>query len=156
MSQNGKQENLLKTLGIVALALVVLVLLNNVLFVRQPGYGMHYSTGYGLGFNGLLATVFALAVKLLWFVFVISLVVGTVLFIKKYLFDDKKINLKFLEEIYETDPACPACGTKLKAEYRFCPGCGAEKNAVNNISGGTEETGKTDSGKTGEGVKTDG
>lgn len=124
MSQNNNQDTTLKTIGIVALSVVLFALLYNLLLGGRSGFGfeMGYASGYGL--NSLIASILVIAVKLLWLTFVVSLVIGIVLVAKKFIVDEKKINLNFLN-LTETGYACPCCGTKLTAEFKFCPNCKA-------------------------------
>ncbi len=122
MTQNNSQDNTLKTIGLVGLTVIIFALLYNLLLGGRTGFGFSY--GQGLNFNGLVASILVLAVKLLWFVFVISLVIGIVIIIKKYA-DEKKINLNFIEKLTDTGYSCPCCGTKLTADFKFCPNCKA-------------------------------
>lgn len=70
--------------------------------------------------TGLVVSVLALAVRLLWVVFIVSLVIGIVLVLKKYLLENKDLNICCLIEGGST---CPKCGTKVKDNYKFCPSC---------------------------------
>ena len=124
MSQNSNQDNALKTIGIAALAVIIFALIYNVLLGGRAGFSLNIFSGQGFNLNGLIVSILGLAVKLLWLVFVISLVVGLVVIIKKFV-DEKKINLNFIEKLTETGYACPSCGTKLTAEFKFCPNCKA-------------------------------
>lgn len=131
MSQ--KQDEIIKVLGIAVLALIVFALLGNLFGGGQAGMGYGYGYGHGMGggsgtanVNVLLASVFGLAVKLLWFVFVISLVVGLVLYIRKLLPEGTQINLGFFND---AGHVCPSCQTKIRQGYKFCPGCGERRNA---------------------------
>lgn len=125
MSQNNGQDATLKTVGTVALAVVVFALLYNILLGGgRTGLGLNLSYGWGFNLNSFLVSVLILAVKLLWLVLVISLVLGFIAVIKKYLFDDKNLNLCC---VTKTGSTCPNCGTKVDNEFKFCPGCGTEK-----------------------------
>ena len=124
MTQNNNHENTLKTVGIVALAVVAFALLYNLLLGGRAGFGFDMGYNYGWGLNTLIAYVLAVAVKLLWLTFIVSLVIGTVTVMKKYTVDEKKINLNFLK-FADDGYACPCCGTKLTAEFKFCPNCKA-------------------------------
>ncbi|MHB9093346.1 MAG: zinc ribbon domain-containing protein [Eubacteriales bacterium] len=121
MSQNNNQDTALKTVGTVVFAVIAFALLYNILGSRT-GFGFY---GQGLDFNGLIVSILALAVKLLWFVLVISLGAGVVILIKKHVVDEKKIDLSFIEKFCETGYTCPCCGSKLTAEFKFCPNCKA-------------------------------
>lgn len=134
MSQNSNnQDTTLKTIGVAALAVIIFALLYNLLLGGSGGFGfnMGHNSGYGFGMgynsgfglNALLGSVLGLAVQLLWLVFIVSLVIGGVMLVKKHIVvDEKKFNLNFLNLI-DTGYTCPGCGTKLKTEYKFCPNC---------------------------------
>lgn len=121
MSQNNNRDNILKTVGIITLAIVVIAFLYNFLVGGQRGFSLNYSSGYG--YNSLIAFVLVIAVKLLWLTFIISLVVGIIMFIKKTV-NGKKINLR-INNSAKDGYACPCCGTKLTADFKFCPNCKA-------------------------------
>ncbi len=124
MSQNNNQDNTLKTVGIIALAVIIFALMYNLFLGGRTGFSFNLYSGRGLDLSAFIASILVLAVKLLWLLFVISLVVGLVIVIKKFI-EEKKINLKFIEKLTETGYACPSCGTKLTAEFKFCPNCKA-------------------------------
>lgn len=73
--------------------------------------------------NSLIVSVLAIAVKLLWLTFIVSLVIGLIMFIKKTI-NGKKIDLRFSNDA-RSGYACPCCGTKLTADFKFCPNCKA-------------------------------
>jgi hypothetical protein len=124
MSQNNNQDNTIKTIGIAALSVIIFAVLYNLLLGGRGGFGfgMGYNSGFGL--NSLIGSILGLAVQLLWLVFIVSLVVGGVLLVKKHLLDEKKINLDFLN-LTGKGSTCPCCGTKLTTEFNFCPNCKA-------------------------------
>lgn len=124
MTQNNNHDNTLKTVGIVALATIVFALLYNLLLGGRAGFGFDMGYNSGGGLNTLIASVLVVAVKLLWLTFIVSLVIGIAVIIKKYTVDEKKINLNFLKGA-DDGYACPCCGTKLTAEFKFCPNCKA-------------------------------
>ncbi len=176
MSEKGGPENILKTLGIIVLAIVVVVFLSNLLFSGQTGLGSQSYSGQGLGYqshygqgmghepyygqaagynlNGSLGSVLSLAVQLLWLILVISLVIGIVVIIKKHIFEEKKINLDFIQELFKNGYTCIHCGTRMKTEFKFCPGCGADtKKDADNTLKGKVERGTKSSQKLKEGEK---
>ncbi|KNZ70555.1 Double zinc ribbon [Thermincola ferriacetica] len=144
MSQNNSQETL-KNIGVLSLVLLGVLLIFNLLTGSGSGmgYGM-YGRGTGLELNGLLASLFTLAVKLLWLVFVISLIAGIVMFAKKYFVEEKNINLQFLGNLVPSaagTAACPECGSKVAPEYKFCPNCRAVLSSTCNQCGNSLQPG---------------
>lgn len=140
MSQNNKPDNTIKTIGIAALGVIAFAVLYNLFLGGRSGFGFSmnyggrmghdgmYAGGYGAmngtDLNSIIASILNIALQLLWILFVIGLVVGAVLLFKKFLFEDKKLNLNFINKI--TDGyTCPHCNTKLAAEFKFCPNCKA-------------------------------
>lgn len=121
MPQNNNRDNVLKTIGMIALVVIVIAFIYNFLVGGQNGISLNYRSGYS--FNSLIAFLLVIAVRLLWLTFIISLIIGLVMFIKKTV-NGKKINLKFNDSA-EAGYACPCCGTKLTADFKFCPNCKA-------------------------------
>lgn len=121
---NNNQDTTLKTIGVISLSVVIFALLYNLLLGGRSGFGfgMGYNSGFGL--NALIASVLIIAVKILWLAFVVSLIVGVVIIVKKYAVGEKKINLNFLN-LTDTGYICPCCSAKLTAEFKFCPNCKA-------------------------------
>lgn len=126
MSQNNNQDNTLRTLGIVALGVIVFALVYNTLLGGRSGFGFKMSFGMdnAFGLNGALASVLVLAVQLLWVVFVVSVIAGLVVFAKKYL-EDNKIDLSSFTKLCPSGQSCPSCGAKVSAEFKYCPSCQA-------------------------------
>jgi len=126
MAQNNSQDTILRTLGITALSIIVFALIYNILLGGRAGYGfsMNYGWGAGNDISVMLASLLTLAIKILWLVFVISLVAGTVILIKKYV-EEKKFDLSYFQNLTERGYNCSACGTNLKTGFRFCPNCKA-------------------------------
>ncbi len=118
MSQNS-QDSTVRTIGIVALGVIILALLYNVLLGGRAGVGFNVYFSRGVDVNWLLTSILALAVKLLWVVVVISLVAGLAILVKKNVLDGQKINLSFIGSAH----VCPHCGAKLTDDYKFCPNC---------------------------------
>lgn len=121
MSQNNNRDSIFKTIGIITLAIVAIAFVYNFLSGGQGGLDLNYISGYG--YNSLIAFILVIAVKLLWLTFIISLIIGIIMFIKKTV-NGKKINLRFNSST-EGGYNCPCCGTKLTADFRFCPNCKA-------------------------------
>lgn len=122
MSENNNQEKLIKTAGVIGLALLAFALVYNLVLGGGTGFGFNLYYGRGFDLSGLLASIFALAVKLLWVVFIVSLVIGLVLVLKKHLLETNNLNICGL---LEGGSVCPKCGTKVKDNYKFCPSCQA-------------------------------
>lgn len=121
---NNNQDNTLKTLGVVALSVIIFAVLYNLLLGGRSGFGLEMGYNSGGGLNSLIGSVLGLAVQLLWVVFIVSLVAGLVLLVKKHIGDEKLIHLSFLN-LTDAGSKCPCCGTKLTAEFKFCPNCKA-------------------------------
>lgn len=119
MSRNNNRENILKTIGVVTLAVVAVIFL--LLLGGRSGIGFNYIPRYGV--NSLIASVLVIVVKLLWLTFIISLVIGIVIFIKKAV-NGKKIEHRF-NNSGGAGYACPCCRTMLTADFKFCPNCKA-------------------------------
>lgn len=115
----------LKNLGLIGIAFVVILVVLNVLNGGQMGYGygMYYGRGVGLDFNGLLASILITLIKILWFVLIVSLVIGSIIALKKYQFDFSKIDL--FKNAAKDDFTCPGCGNRVSSDYKFCPVCRA-------------------------------
>jgi hypothetical protein len=73
--------------------------------------------------QSLIAYILVIAVKLLWLTFIVSLIIGTIIFIKKTV-NGKKINVRVIDSV-GSGYACPCCGTRLTADFKFCPNCKA-------------------------------
>lgn len=131
MSQNNGQDTTLKNIGVAALGVIIFALLYNLILGGGSGFGfeMHYGQGTGLNLNNLLGGILVLAVKLLWLVLVVSLVLGFVSLIKK-LSEENKIDLSFMQKIVSTGTTCPECGTYVNNEFKFCPNCKANLKQV--------------------------
>lgn len=130
MSNNNKQENIWQLAGVVVLGFIALVLVYNEFFTAGSGMGfnVYYNPGGGLSLTGLITSILVLAVKVLKILLVVGLVVGSVLAAKKYLIDNKKLEFSFGSKEDDGTYKCPSCGTKLDAEFKFCPNC---KTALN-------------------------
>jgi len=117
MSNNNRDMALRSTIVIV-LFVIVLVLFYNIF-----SGGLYYA-GRG-SFNDIVATTLVLAVKILWIIFIVSLAVGFVLALKKYLLQDKRNGSKTAAGMNGSGYCCPCCGAGLTAEFKFCPNCKA-------------------------------
>lgn len=123
MNQGQNYSSAIKTVGLVGLVLLALSLLSGLGSGGGMGYGynMYYGRGGGVGFGGILASVLVLFIKVLWFVLIVSLIIGLFVALKKYRFDFNKLDL--VDSLFNKGYACPGCGTKLAEDYKFCPKC---------------------------------
>lgn len=74
--------------------------------------------------NSFVTSVLVIAVKFLWLIFVVSLMIGLIILIKRAAFDRKRTNFN-LSQNREAGYVCPCCNTRLTAEFKFCPNCKA-------------------------------
>ncbi|PKM94432.1 MAG: hypothetical protein CVU84_10195 [Firmicutes bacterium HGW-Firmicutes-1] len=141
--ENLNKDSILKTLGIIILAIVAIGLvlslfggmngngnfygmnsndMNNMMNGNYNGYSM-MGNGYNFGLYGLLAFL----VKLLLFVSVTGFIVGLAMYIFR---NFPKNNGQIIEASTTknvTTTLCSSCGTELKKEWKCCPSCGEEK-----------------------------
>lgn len=135
MRDTGRYDKLLKTVGIIALVLIGLALINSLLSGGRVGMGYQYGMGYGghdgyqtgIGLDGLIVLILGFALKILWLALIAGLVAGVVIFIRKYL-NEQNISFNFLQNAAPVQITCPGCGAKLNKDYRFCPECGTPIN----------------------------
>jgi len=102
---NNNQNITLKTIGVAVIAMVTVYLVSSMITGGRIGYGynMNYGMAYGLGLSGLFSSILILIIKLLWFILVVSIIIGTVLVIKKQVLDEKKLSLNIFEKIFAAD-----------------------------------------------------
>jgi hypothetical protein len=140
----NKTNSLLKFLGVLLLSILGLWLI--VTFVFGSGFGMgigytnhqvggHMYMGYGYGFTGMIAVLLLFIIKVLFVLFIVGLVVGIAIAIKKYIFteeDVQKIKNTFVGSktsgIKET---CIICGKEVDQGWKVCPYCGKELTTQN-------------------------
>lgn len=131
MSHNNNDRDIaLKAVIVTLLAAVIIVLSYNILTGGRTGFIFNLYLGQGLDISTLVASVLVIAVKLLWFVFIVSLIIGLVLVVKKHLLDEKQFKLNQAGKVSEHGYACPCCGTRLTAEFKFCPNCKASLKEI--------------------------
>lgn len=132
MSYNNKnnQDAALKAVIITILAAVIVLFLYNLLAGGRTGFFFNLYYGQGLDINSLVASVLVIAVKLLWFIFIISLVIGLALVVKRHLLDKRQINRSLSGKPREPGYNCPCCGTRLTADFKFCPNCKASLKEI--------------------------
>lgn len=125
MSQNKSNKDTgIKTIFITLLSAIFLVLIYNVLSGRGTGIisGLYY--GQVTDLNGFVTMVLVTAVKLLWLVFIVSLIVGLIIFLRKNLTGGGQPG-PIIRQAGEDGYSCPCCATRLTAEFKFCPHCKA-------------------------------
>ncbi|MHB8170743.1 MAG: hypothetical protein ACYDG6_04275 [Thermincolia bacterium] len=88
----------------------------------------HYGTGVatnnvlgGLDLTGLLIWLFNFAINIFAILLVIGLIVGVVVFLKRYLFNNTGISSVFA---VQPKPACAKCGQTIQTGWSCCPKCG--------------------------------
>jgi hypothetical protein len=127
MSQSNNQDTI-KTVGVVALSVIIFAVLYNLLLGGRNGFGFEMGYNSGFGLNASKGSILGLAVQLLWITFIISLVIGGATFVRKYA-EENKIHLYFLN-LTNNDFAkdtCANCGKELQPGWKCCPSCGSEK-----------------------------
>lgn len=125
MAQNNNNRDIgMKTIFITLLSAIFLVLIYNVLSSHGTGLisGLYY--GQEVDLNGFVISVLAIAVKLLWLIFAVSLIVGLIIFLRNNLTGEKRFK-PTIRQAAEDGYACPCCATRLTAEFKFCPHCKA-------------------------------
>lgn len=96
--------------------------------IASPGVAanhgaVHGSSGlFGSGgdLGSLLGGVLNLAFELIALLLVIGLIAGSIIFIKRYLFEGGLFELKSRE-------VCSCCGKVLNSKWNNCPSCGQSK-----------------------------
>ena len=90
--------------------------------------------GTGLGFAATISTLLVIFIKVLLVVFIVGLVVGIAIAIKNYVFtadDVAKIRSTFTgKKTVVVKETCSACSIELENEWKVCPHCGKQKEAV--------------------------
>lgn len=122
--QNNNRELAVKIGLTILLSILFLVLLYKNMSGGGSGFisGLYY--GHGSNMSSFITSVLVLAVKLLWLIFIICLIIGLAILVKKSIVGDRKANLD-LRINYKDGYTCPCCSTRLTAEFKFCPNCKA-------------------------------
>ena len=76
--------------------------------------------GGGLDLNSLLGGILNLAIDIFVILLFVGVIVGAVVFIKRYLFDGELLAVK-------PKAVCARCGQSLRADWNACPNCGEPK-----------------------------
>ena len=78
----------------------------------------------GGGANQLLFSLIGLAIKLLWFILLVSVLIGIYIAVKRYVLDNNStFNLNLLSNSLPSGYNCPSCNESLSQEFKFCPRC---------------------------------
>lgn len=140
-----KKDTTLKLIVFSVVGLLILWLASSLLFTTGNGVSMNFrgyyggehmymGSGFGLGFNGTISLLLMLLIKILFFVFVASLIVGLILIVKNNIFtaeDIETIKGSFTSKNKLPKKVCDTCGKDLDPKWKACPYCGKE---VQNIS----------------------
>lgn len=124
----NEQKNQLKKFGVILIGLVfVWYVFNNLLLGgRSVSYGhMGGYTNVGLDLQGLLAGILVFAIKILWLLVLVGILVGMYQLIKKYVFEENFNLSPFINKITGSveEYSCPNCEEKLSQDFKFCPKC---------------------------------
>jgi hypothetical protein len=90
-----------------------------------------YSSGSLSGGTGILSVVLVLFIKVMIFVFVISLLIGLFIVAKNYLFNAQDIAAfkKAFVPAAKPKKTCSVCGKVLEEDWKVCPYCAAEEKS---------------------------
>ncbi|MFZ5353723.1 MAG: hypothetical protein ACOZCL_13515 [Bacillota bacterium] len=130
-----RSNSLAKVIIVTFLGLLGLWLIYSLMFGTGYGFRMNYGGGHmyfnaGYGFGATAAVWILLLVKVLFAVFVISLVVGLIVWAKNNLFtaeDIHTIKNTFNINDNKAKENCSVCGKELNPEWNVCPHCGKDK-----------------------------
>ncbi len=140
-SSGGK---ILKILGSILLIILGLWLIHALFFnsgnglsigIRGGYNGSHFNMGLGMGYgagtSGTISVILMFLVKILFVLFIVGLVAGIAIAVKKYLFteeDVQQIKSTFTgKKTVVVKEVCSICGKELEDEWKLCPHCGKEK-----------------------------
>lgn len=143
---NSNGNSILKLLGALLVGIFGLWLVFTLIF--GSGFGMsiglgrsfgdghmYMGTGYGFGSVSTISLLLIVLIKVLFVVFIIGLVLGIAVAIKKYLFTDddiQKIKGTFTgKKTVVIKETCTNCSKELNDEWKVCPFCGNEKETIN-------------------------
>ncbi len=90
--------------------------------------------GTGLGFAATISTLLVILIKVLFVLFIVGLIVGIAIAIKNYIFtpeDVAKIKGTFTgKKTVVIKETCSICSKELENEWKVCPHCGKQKEAI--------------------------
>jgi len=142
-------SNILKLLGGILLIILGLWIIHAIFFNSNPGlnivvrggdggdhFNMGLGMGYGVGTSGTISFILLLMIKVLFVLFILGLIVGIGIVIKRYVFTESDVQQikgaftgKKTVVIKET---CTICGKELNDDWKVCPHCGKEKETIIN------------------------
>jgi hypothetical protein len=131
-------------------AIILLWFIFTILTGSGTGYGMNMSgnvMGYNYGggihmgngayYGGNTTYLLTILIKILFAVFVLGLVGGTIVWVKDYLFTaEDKIKIRKTFTINKTPVnvhVCSVCGKEQHRDWKICPYCGKETEIVAEI-----------------------
>lgn len=125
-------------LGILGLWLISTLLLGTgggVAYNTRGYYeGGQMSMNIAVGSGGAFAFILLLLIKVLFAVFVTTLVVGIIIWVKNNVFTKEDIetikNTFKGNKTVSTKETCKACCKEMEASWKVCPHCGKAKEAV--------------------------
>lgn len=138
-----KNNPILKLTVVTLIGILGLWLIYTLLF--GGGYGVNYNyngyhggghmyMGTGLGFGSTAAIWILLLIKVLFAAFVISLIVGLIIWIKNNIFTAEDVQA--LKDSFKgnNNPVCKEtctnCNKELNSDWKVCPHCGKEKITI--------------------------
>lgn len=137
----------LKLSGVILAIILGLWFIQSLLFGQGFGIGlgmrgnfggehMGMGAGAGLGTGFTISTVLLFLIKVLFILFIVGLVIGVAIAVKKLVFTQEDIQRIKSTFTVKTNTApktkCTICGKELENEWKACPFCGVEK-AIENI-----------------------
>jgi len=139
---NTNGNSILKLLGVILLAIVILWVVSTLIFGTgfgmnsgfNGGYGEHMNMNYGAGYGttGIISTILQLLIKVLFVFLVLGLIFGALVIVKKYVFNDEdiqKIKSTFAGKTIIKE-SCLNCRKELNDDWKVCPFCGNEKEKI--------------------------
>lgn len=133
MAQNQNFDSKVRFIGILCLSVIIFALLYNALLGGPAGFGYEMQEGinngmnYGVKTTGFISDIFFLAGKILWLVFLISLIATVIVMGRKYL-PGMNVNREDLIRNLAPQVKC-RCGAFVKKQFKYCPSCGTELKA---------------------------
>jgi flagellar biogenesis protein FliO len=127
--ENFKNKPLTTVLLGVGGVLILLFMISTILPSNSsnntmPSYINYSYNNYGLGITPILISI----VKLITAISFIGLLIGLVMYFKSQYFNNLKSENPVSKDL------CANCGIELKANWKCCPSCGAEKQSKENLN----------------------